>query len=94
MDIGGIIAGVIGVAGTLAGKKVTQVVTGADSKIVGAIKPFQPAIAFGLTLVLPKVCGVIGISSCPSGEALASAPLGIIGGIVALELAKKVKLSK
>jgi hypothetical protein len=93
MDIGSVIAGVFGVAGTLLGKKATAKVTGIDSKIVGAIRPFQPAIALGLGLVLPKVCAAIGVASvCPTGDVLVGAPVGVIGGIVVLEVAKKLGL--
>ena len=95
MDVGAILAGLFGVVGTLAGKKVTSAVAGADSKIVGAIKPFQPVIALGLSVLVPKACAAIGLAAtCPTGDALASAPVGVIGGIVLVELAKKIGLVK
>jgi len=96
MDVGSILAGLFGVVGTLAGKKVTSAVAGADAKIVGAIKPFQPVIALGLSLVVPKACAAIGLAaaSCPSGDVLVGAPVGVLGGIVLVELAKKVGLVK
>jgi hypothetical protein len=95
MEVGSVLAGVIGVAGTLVGKKVTERVAGFDAAIVRFVKPFQPAIALGLSWVLPKACAGLGlVSVCPSPDALTGAPIGVIGGIVVLEAAKRLGVVK
>lgn len=90
--------GALGVVLTFGGRKATEAivrltagVSAADSKIVAVYKGFQPAIATVLGFVLPSACQAIGLSStCPSADALAGAPLGVIGGITVLELWRKV----
>lgn len=91
MSFEAILSGVLGVGVTLIVKPAAKAVFGVDSKITSAIKAVQPAIALGLGLVLPRVCGFIGIGeSCPTGEALVQAPLGTVAGITLLELKRKL----
>jgi hypothetical protein len=85
-----LLAAVLGFAGVLftgGGKWLAKVTAGADAKLTTVYKKFQPVIALGLSmLVLPWLAGRFPGIALPSGEVLASAPIGTLAFIVLREL--------
>lgn len=92
MDFAAIFTGALGVLAALVVKPVAAWITGADSKLVAIIKPFQPIIALGLALVIGKACIAVGLTGvCPTPEQLLTAPIGTVAGITVLEIVKKLR---
>lgn len=92
LDLTALLAGLAGVGITYLGGQLTRKVAGADAKITGAYKSFQPIIAGALGLALPAVCQSVGLlDACPSGDQLASSPLGTLVGITLIEATRRAR---
>jgi len=95
VDLSALLAGLAGVGLTFLGGKLTTAVGGVDSRLSNGYKSLQPVIAGALGLALPVACQAIGLlDTCPSGEQLATAPLGTLVGISLIEATRRVQGKK
>jgi hypothetical protein len=65
-----------------------------DTKIVSALGNYTPILVTVLAVLLPKLAGLLHLSSVPDATLLASAPVATIVAIAIRELMVKLGLSK